>query len=248
LTNAELQNSHFISKAAYKRVRSADENPNPFINDGMKALQTAKQITAHVLCFDCEQRLARSGEDAFFRSCYQPSGSFPLLELLKENKPLYENDRFAGIVVQEPQYSLVEQIGYMGISLLWKSAAHVWRFRGSTISSINLGKVYQEQIRQFLLGRAQFPEHAALAIEVSDENNRLIGMFGTPLSKKLSTNHLHWIDLLGIRFNLLVGARMPVSVKNLSVFRTGQKCLIIAKKQEGLMVKDYHRHLQLMAG
>ena len=68
-----------------------------------------------------------------------------------------------------------------------------------------------------------------MIVEVSDENNRLIAVTGTPATSKWPTHYLHWIDICGIRFNLLVGARMPRHMMELSVFRSGQKCVLIAK-------------------
>jgi hypothetical protein len=62
------------------------------------------------------------------------------------------------------------------------------------------------------------------------------------------TNHLHLIDLCGIRFNLLVGSRIPPQLKNLCVFRQGQKCVLVAKQQEAMLAKIYHEHLKVMAG
>jgi len=101
----------------------------------------------------------------------------------------------------------------MGLSVPWKSAAHAWQGRGSTIPSISLGSPYQEQVRQYLLSTGPFPEHAAMVVEVSDENNRLIAVIGTPASSKWPTHYVHWIDICGIRFNLFVGPRMPHAIR-----------------------------------
>ena len=106
---------------------------------------------------------------------------------------------------------------------------------------------YQEQIRQFLLGTGSFPESAALVIEVSDWSNRLIAAIGTPGTSKPPTNHLHWIDLCGIRFNLFIGSRMPSSIKLLSVFNPAHKVVLLAKKQESMMAANYRKHLSVFA-
>jgi hypothetical protein len=248
LNQAELQDSHFIPQAAYKRLRGEGKNPHPFVNDGRKAIQTAAQTRAHLLCHDCEQRLCKQGEDAFFRYCYHEPGKFKLLNVLREQKPMVENERWAAYVVPDSENSVVEQIGYLGLSILWKSAAHSWKDRGGTLPSIILGSQYQEQVRQYLFGGGPFLEHGAMVVEVSDENNRLISVVGTPTTFKHPTNHLHLIDLCGIRFNLLVGSRIPPQLKNLCVFRQGQKCRLVAKQQEAMLAKGYHEHLKVMAG
>ena len=66
LNEAELQNSHFIPQAAYKRVRGEGTNPNPIVVQDGKAIQTSAQTRAHLLCHDCEQRLSKNGEHTFF--------------------------------------------------------------------------------------------------------------------------------------------------------------------------------------
>jgi hypothetical protein len=65
---AELRDSHFISQAAYKRVRGQGKN---------------------------QQRFATNGENTFFRYCYQEAQKFRLLEMLQGLSPLLDNDRWA---------------------------------------------------------------------------------------------------------------------------------------------------------
>ena len=209
LNEADLQDSHFIPQAAYKRVRGEGKNPHPIVIQSGRAVQSAAQTRTHLLCHDCEQRFSKNGEDAFFRNCYRGPGKFRLLQILQGQNPVLENERFAAYTVPESENSLIEQIGYMGLTVLWKSAAHAWKDRGHTIPSISLGHSYQEQIRKFFLKEGPFPEYAAMVVEVSDDNNRLIAVVGTPATSKRPTHHLHWIDIRGVRFNLFVGARMP---------------------------------------
>jgi hypothetical protein len=246
LNEAGLQNSHFIPQAAYKRVRGEGKNPNPIVVQDGKTIQTSAQTRAHLLCHDCEQRLSKNGEHTFFLNCYRGPGKFRLLQVLKEQKPLLEDDRFAAYAVPESENSVIEQIGYMGLSVLWKSAAHAWKDRGSTIPSISLGSPYQEQIRQFLLKAGPFPEYAAMLAEVSDQSNRLIQIVGTPATSKFSTHYLHWIDLCGVRFNLIVGARMPRRIRELCMFRPGRKAMLVAKRQEWAMASDYRELLRVL--
>jgi hypothetical protein len=245
---AELQDSHFIPKAAYKRVRGEGKNPHPLVVQTDKAFQTADQIRAHLLCSDCEQRLSKNGEDTFFQYCYQGKEKFKLLEMLHELNPVVNNDQYAIYVLPKSDHRIIQQIGYLGVSVLWKSSAHVWKDRDHIVPSIKLGSLYQEQIRQFLLEKAPFPEYAALVIEVSDFSNRLISAIGTPGTSKPPTNHLHWIDLCGIRFNLFIGVRMPPQIKLLCVLASDQKCVLLAKKQEAMMARTYREHLSVLAG
>ena len=144
---------------------------------------------------------------------------------------------------------MVEQIGHLGLGILWKSAAYAWRERGGgTLPSISLGSPYQEQVRQYLLSTGPFPEHGAMVVEVSDENNRLIAVIGTPASSKWPTHHVHWIDICGVRFNLFMGQRLPPQMKELSVFRPGKKYVLLAKHQEAMLAQAYREHLRALVG
>jgi hypothetical protein len=247
LKQGPLRDSHFIPKAAYRLVRGEGGNPNPFVVRPKKAVQTSGQTRAHLLCHECEQRLCKRGEDTFFRNCYRGPGKFRLLTALRRQRPLVEDNEFARYAVPESEVVTVEQIGYMGVSLFWKSSAHSWRDEDGTVQSISLGSPHQENFRQYLLGEKEFPQHAALMVEVSDESNRLIPVFGTPISSKWPTHYLHWIDICGIRFDLIVGSRMPKQLKELSVFRPGQKCVLVAKRQEAMLAKDYHQLLTALS-
>lgn len=247
LTVAELQDSHFIPQAAYKLVRGAGKNPHPLHVQKDKVVQTSAQLRGHLLCHECEQRLHRNGEDAFFKYCYRGPGNFRLLDVLRQQAPLIENERTAIYAVPISEASAIEQIGFMGTSLFWKAAAHLWRDQRGMTPSISLGTQYQEELRQFLLGQCSFPNAASVIVEVSDENNRLIAVVGTPASSKFPTHYLHWLDICGIRFNLLIGPRTPSSLKGLSVFRPVTKYVLLAKKQEAAMTSDYHDLLQALA-
>jgi hypothetical protein len=166
-----------------------------------------------------------------------------LLKVLRQQKPLLEDEQFAVYAVPTSECAAVEETAYMGLSVLWKSAAHAWKDGDGTLPSISLGLPYQEQVRRFLLATGPFPEHAAMIVEVSDETNRLIAVVGTPASSKWPTHYLHWIDICGIRFNLVVGSRMPFRLKQLSVFRQGQKFVLLAKRQESTQATDYRHFL-----
>lgn len=247
LNQAELQDSHFIPQAAYRLVRGEGKNPHPLHLQEGKVVQTSAQSRAHLLCRLCEQRLHQNGENTFFRYCYRRPGEFRLLEALRCTVPLIETDRIAIHAVPISEAATIEQIGFMGASVFWKAAAHSWQNQGHRTSPISLGTRYQEEFRRFLLSQSPFPDAASMIVELSSEKNRLISVVGTPASSKFPTHFVHWLDICGIRFDLVVGRRMPVGLKNLSVFRAGTKCVLVAKQQESVMASDYRDLLQVLA-
>ena len=74
-----LQDSHFLSKGIYKRLRDKNEkNPNPWALSRKTAVQISRQKTAYLLCSDCEQRFSEYGENWVLGHCLQEDGSFSL--------------------------------------------------------------------------------------------------------------------------------------------------------------------------
>ena len=73
---AKLENSHFLSKGIYKRLRDDQEkNPNPYQITPKGAIQTSKQMTARLLCRACEQRFCKFGEAWVLRHCLQKTAA-----------------------------------------------------------------------------------------------------------------------------------------------------------------------------
>jgi hypothetical protein len=101
LKHGPLKDSHFISQAAYKRVRGKGKNPHPLIIQADKAIQTSDQTRAHVLYGECEQRFSKNGAGAFFRNYYRGPGKFRLLEILTDQTALSEDDQIAVYAVPE---------------------------------------------------------------------------------------------------------------------------------------------------
>jgi hypothetical protein len=243
---AELQDSHFIPQAAYRLVRGEGKNPHPLVVQSNKVMQTSVQMRAHMFCRDCEQRFHLGGEDTFFRYCHREFEGFKLLAMLKTTLPVLENANVAVYVVPSTDDVVVEQIGYFGISLFWKSSIHAWNDGTRPVASISLGP-YQERLRRFLLGEEPFPTDAALVVEASDENNRLIRAFGSPGTMKKQTNHVHWIHICGIRFNLMVGQRLPPELKRLCAFKPSPKIVLVSKNEESDMATLYRDLLVTLA-
>jgi hypothetical protein len=245
LEQKRLHDSHFIPQAAYKLIRGSGRNPNPLHVRPGKAVQTSAQVKDYLLCGECEQRLAE-GEDTFFRYCCGGAGDFTLLEMLRAQPPITADIHYAVYAVPESEHGSVQKVGYMGVSVFWKSAAHTWRDNGRTIPGISLGRAYQEDLRQFLLGIAPFPENAGLIVEVSGDNNRMLSVAGMPASSKHPSHWVHWVDLFGVRFTLMIGRGMPQQFRQLSVFTSGPKLVLLAKRHESTMANDYRELLNVL--
>jgi len=246
LKEGPLQDSHFIPKAAYRLVRGEGKNPHPLLAQANSAIRTSAQMRAHALCRDCEQRLHEGGEDTFFRYCYRDSEGFRLLEMLRRAPALLQSPKAAVYVVPSADEKTIEQIGYFGVSLFWKSSVQAWNDGTGPAASIPLGP-YEERFRRFLMQEGNFPAEAAIVIEVSDESNRLIRVVGTPFTMKKATNHVHCVHICGVRFNLMVGQRMPQALKQLCAFRRSPKIVLVSKNEESDMATLYRDLLTTLA-
>jgi hypothetical protein len=76
----ELQESHDISAGVY---RIAGRDGDPVVMTPEIFLSTTRQLKEYLLCSDCEQMLAKKGEDYVIPLLRQDKNNFPLLKLLR---------------------------------------------------------------------------------------------------------------------------------------------------------------------
>jgi hypothetical protein len=82
---ADLQDSHLMPKAGYRRLRE-DGSP-PYVVREVKMFKD-EQVHAHVFCRDCEDRFNRNGEAWVLKHCYNDDAhSFLLHDLLLASTP-----------------------------------------------------------------------------------------------------------------------------------------------------------------
>ena len=102
---ASLEDSHFLSAGIYRVLRDEREkNPNPWLLT-KTAVQTSRQMTARLLCRDCEQRFSKYGENWVLGHCLRKDRSFPLAVYLGVEDPgcFIEQDDNATIL-RAPQF------------------------------------------------------------------------------------------------------------------------------------------------
>ncbi len=84
----ELQDSHYLSKGIYKRLRSEDaKNPHPVLITKTTTVQTSSQLKRRLFCNVCEDRLNSGGETWVLKHCLQADGAFPLRDILSGRTP-----------------------------------------------------------------------------------------------------------------------------------------------------------------
>ncbi len=209
LFEEDLQSSHLIPKAVYKKSRSGNpKKPHPLVLNVKGSRQSSYQVMDYVFCHDCELLLSQQGEDYVMRMIHQ-NNRFPFLELLNSFGPgldvgefrFYSGDMTPGIDRK--------QIAYFAVSVFWRAAVHIWRQQDGKTGSIYLTQEEKESLRRYLLGNTDFPEKAALLTYVcSDALSQR--MFWMPGENEKTNDRVFLLGVRGITFFFGIGDSVPI--------------------------------------
>jgi len=158
--NQDLLRSHFLGKALYRLNR---EGGQQVMLTPDLIMPTDRQLWAHLLCGDCEQRMSSHGENAAMR-LVQRKDSFSLLDRLELSWP---EKRTATTRIYSGALAGIEtcKLAYFALSVIWRSAVRKWTtLRGQT-SGVSL-ESYEEPVRAYLAGETGFPPNVALLLTV----------------------------------------------------------------------------------
>ena len=204
----KLENSHFLPAAIYKILRDErKKNPNPWSLTRKSAVQTSRQITARLLCRECEQRFSKNGEAWVLRNCLRKDGSFPLGSILDSRLP---DVSFNGTPTRVYYASNIPEINisalaYFAASIFWRGSIHTWNNDGSI--PVSLGP-FQEEFRQYLMGLQGFPEHGSLWVVVR-EGKEIERLTYAPIGERKGNVHVYKFPMPGLAFLLTVGKNIP---------------------------------------
>jgi len=207
-SEADLVESHLIPRAFYKLARTPERtNPNPVVVYKGKAKTTSKQVKEHFLCSVCEDRFNKGGENFTLKWCSRGSSGFKLGEVAEELPTIGETDhlQIKGLGANEAE--LAGKLGYFAASVFWRASARSWHYQGRTILPISLGP-YENEFREYLLGKSAYPEHAELFIHVSSDQPAGNWTF-SPSKSIQSGKTRHKFCVPGIIFTLYVGKAVP---------------------------------------
>ncbi len=212
-----LCSSHLMPAALFRLLRSRTVTPrDPLVISARSTFQTSRQVSEHLLCVDCEDRLRRGGENWVLRHCYRGGGRFLLREQVVRSRLL--DDGPVGRIYSSKSNPNIDSgaLTFFAASIFWRAAAHAWQIPGRMRGSlIDLGP-YQESLGKYLLGQEPFPGSAAMWVWISlyDKPSRAVT---TPDSSRICNCHAHTFDIPGIRFSLFVGRTLPQFVRLMCV-------------------------------
>src|SRR5664280_2328887 len=118
LNERELQESHLLPKSLYRYVRPKTQgNTSPVVVSLDRAWNTDKQITKHLLCFDCEQRFSQGGENWTLRQMFRGEKSFRLLSMLDACTPVAKQPEYTIYALGDLAEVRVQDLTYFALSV-----------------------------------------------------------------------------------------------------------------------------------
>jgi hypothetical protein len=236
--NINLQESHFIPKGIYKRLREKNEkNPNPVMISNKVVVQTSSQIKAFLLCPDCEKRLNKNGEYWVLGHCLQEDASFPLAAILSSRVPdnlLINNQVRVYCASNIPEIN-ISALAYFAASIFWRGSVYAWNIDGSF--PVGLGP-FQEQFREYLMDLKAFPQDCALLVMVREgkESDRLTH---TPVGGRHGKFHLHNFSMPGFVFILLTSKNIPAKLRNWCIMHGHNNPIIMTALLEKILIDTF---------
>lgn len=220
----ELQDSHFVGKAVYKRLMEPSlDNPYPVIITSDYAKQSPTQVRDFVFCSDCEQIFNHRGE-AWIHKRIATTGKFPLLDLFVGQRPivaengykLYDGTRIPGLDCAA--------LLHYGAGVFFKAAAYVWDFEGLT-TGIDLG-THAESLRKFVLDGVDLPPDVVIGLSLASTPPRFLGFF-PPVAMDDPECVKYKFYVSGILYTLMVGHDIPKASRQRSFSVKGSKLVFL---------------------
>jgi hypothetical protein len=218
---ARLEDSHFLSKGIYRILRDdSEKNPNPWVLTRRKAVQSSRQKKARLLCWGCEQRFSRSGEDWVLKHCLLKDGGFPLASFLASRTPDLSappNPTRIYYASGIPEIN-IPALAYFAASIFWRASIHPWNDEGSI--PVGLGP-FQEQFRQYLMGLQVFPKNCSLWVAVR-EGKEIGRLTYSPIGERRGSFHVYKFPMPGLAFTLVVSKNIPSNYREGVLFTVSE--------------------------
>ncbi|MFB3813496.1 MAG: hypothetical protein ACE14L_05235 [Terriglobales bacterium] len=195
------------------------KDPNPYLMSLEHVGQTSSQAKQYLLCPDCEQRFSRNGENPVINHCYHgDNGSFRLRDLKTATPILSGHSGGAYDASQIPGVD-IEKIVYFSASVIWRASLRQWRIQKQTYEPIQIHAKHREELRQYLLGTASFPQNAASVVHVSTSDVPPLTA-GFPDSLHDVNIDMHRFYIPGIWFHVVLGKGLTSDHRQMCILRS----------------------------
>jgi len=202
-----LQKSHFLPAGIYKILREdGEKNPNAVLLTGSKPVQTSWQMTAHLLCQDCEQSLSKNGETWVLKHCLRKEG-FSLASILASRVPDVSSEGTPTRLYYASRIPEIDAsaLAYFAASMFWRASIHPWKDDGTI--PVELGP-FREQFRLYLMGQGFFPTDCSLWLAIR-EGKEIDRLTYAPIGSRVGNFHVYRFPMPGLAFSLIVSKNIP---------------------------------------
>jgi hypothetical protein len=229
---AVLIDSHLLPKAIYRLIRDTEvANPNPVLVTEGKDTQTSRQIKRYLLCSVCEDLFNKNGEGWTLKHCYRGPGKFLLRDILRTTTPIKSDIRGDLIYTAGLQAFDRAKIQYFAASVFWRASISDWPIPPHLIPKITLGTL-QAELRNFLLGIADFPASCSLLLFVAGDPIPPLAAHPPQCGDSRGLLECRFA-IPGMRFSLLPGRSGPLSLTS-----PPHHPVYISNEQSALIARD----------
>ncbi len=232
-----LVESHLIPKSIYKIIVNKSLSQSLVLSIGKKSVKTSRQVKSHFLCRSCEEILSTNGETHVLRYIYRDASKFRFQEILRSSSPEFESDDalvFSGNKI--PKIKIGDFV-HFAAGVFWKASVGKWNFLDEQLDNNQLGKKYEKQFGEFLLGSSQFPRNAVLTMSVSSDKDPFpISIF--PNCYKHDGYFQHRFYIPGIEFILWVGNIVPRNQQEISISHSAGGAIFFETLDNSPLIKE----------
>jgi hypothetical protein len=224
LKEADLQDSHYLGHALYRLSRA--DGQNPILLSPNLITQDQKQITDYLLCWDCEQRFSRMGEEYTMRLVDRGDAGFKMMDLVRANP---WNRWTAGEYTMYSGASMgidTDKLAYYALSVIWRGT-HVWpTFKNRATGGLELGD-HEERIRRYLVGTDPYPPDVIVKVSASCGSDSQDAIDFPRPNPEQTDAAAFTFTTRGIWFDVVVGDPLPAYMYDHCCVRSPAKPIFV---------------------
>jgi hypothetical protein len=233
----ELQQSHFLPRAVYRRLRNPRADvKDPIWMNAEIALLTSRQTKDYLLCGECEDLFNRNGERYVAQQMCNKT-RFPLLERLHVS-PVFDFSLNEGVYSGPAVGVDTDKLAYFAVSVIWRGAAHDWPSpSGCRHKRIDL-RGFEEPLRKYLLGEGGLPSEATVIVTVARDHKSQCTAY-EPSEADGPSRGAYGFLVCGIHFYVFLGAAIPTQMRESSC---------VNSRRQLIFLQDIERHTDMAMG
>lgn len=237
LRHRQLCRSHYLGKAIH-RLMNRESLGGQIILTPKLVTQNPRQLVAHLLCRECEERIAKFGEEPALALINRGS-TFPLLDRIKLAAPIESYTSLSAYSGRAMGID-IEALVYYALSLAWRGAVKEWKTLKGQTTTASLGS-YEETIRQYLAGDAPVPGNVFVVLTVCiDDAAQLI--VNAPWAVPTPADAYLQIEMFvrGLWFVVLAGDAVPPGMQSLSLLGSAVGSIFLRDCTDQVVYRNRH--------